>query len=235
MTEDGQIAERWTEFEGHLDALLVIFDPAWVQPPIPPGDPLQRQYERLCVKRLHVGGVLQRDPGRTAAHAAAILDAIVRDDDPSFTKQLVGPLIAAIGRRAVQRHLIQVAETGSAPQQVCATFAWYWSQVTLVYRSPGDLDEKRATERSRAADDLVADLRAGYRIACLTAFVASRDDYVRERLADWFLLVEHYYPPTMGDLVAQARAIAEADPRRYARLLARSDDGSILGRLGGAG
>ena len=92
--------------------------------------------------------------------------------------------------------------------------------------------EHRPTVESRSADDEVADLRAAYRIACLTAFVSCDHGPSRAWLARGFLLRPEFYPANVLHLVAQARAIAEADPEQYKDLLAKTEDGTTMAQLG---
>lgn len=226
-----------TEFEQRLDALLADLAPDWQWQPRELPEPHRsnerlRTYQRHNGKRIHLGHLLAAHPDLAAAHADRVLDAIVCDEDPSFNKQLIHPVLAAIGRRAVQRHLIAVIETGPAHKKVCAVRAWYWSQVSLVYHSVQDLREQRPTQTSQAADDEVADLRGQYRIACLAAFVTCEHPPTRDWLTHGFLLKKEYYPPNLHDLVAQARTIAEADPARYQDLLAKNEDGTNMAQIG---
>jgi hypothetical protein len=132
----------------------------------------------------------------------------------------------------VQHYPISVIETGPAHQKVCAVRAWYWSQVSLVYDSVQALRERRPTQASRAADDEVADLRGQYRRACLTAFVTCEHLPTREWRARGFIRNNEYYPANLHDLVARARAIAEADPDRYTELLAKDYDGTNMAQIG---
>ena len=216
---DGDLA---TEFERGLDGLLAELCPEWRAPD------LLEPYDRRNAKRMRVGQLVGARPHL----APRVLAVVACDEDVSLNKQLIRPLLEAVGRRTVQRHLISVIDTGPAHKKVCAVRAWYWSQVTLVYESVQALREHRPTRASRAADDNVADLRGHYRIACLCAFVTCEHAPTREWLARGFLLRERYYPPNLHDVVAEARAIAEADRDRYANLLGREDDGTTLGQIG---
>jgi hypothetical protein len=225
------------EFERRLDDLLTELSPDWQPAEIPEpyrDDERFRAYERRNAKRIQLGNLLTARPDRTVAVADRVLDTIACDEDVSFNKQLIHPVLNAIGRRTTQRYLISVVETGPAHKKVCAVRAWYWSQVTLIYTSGEALRDRRPTQASRAADDDVADLRGEYRTACLTAFVAAEYPPTREWLGHGFLLKAEYYPANLHDLVARARAIAEADPHRYKNLLARGDDGTTMGQLGRA-
>jgi len=223
------------EFEQRLDDLLAELCPEWRTPDLPEpyrSDERFRAYERRNAKRIQLGDLLTARPELAVAVADRVLDTIACDEDVSFNKQLIYPVLNAIGRRAVQRYLISVIDAGPAHKKVCAVRAWYWSQVTLVYGSVHDLRERRPTEASRAADDEVADLRGQYRMACLAAFVACEHPPTREWLARGFLLKETHYPANLHDLVARARAIAEADPDRYKDLLAKDDDGTNMAQIG---
>ncbi|MFI2663391.1 hypothetical protein [Micromonospora carbonacea] len=224
-----------TEFEQRLDGLLVEFCPDWRHPELPePYSSNQRfvAYHRRNANRRHLGDLLTAQPEVAAAVASRVLAAIVCDEDVAANKELIYPMLAAIGRRRVQRYLIAVIETGPEHKKVGAVRAWYWSQVSLVYESVEDLRARRPTATSRAADDEMADLRGLYRIACLTAFVTCPHAATREWLARGTILKDAYYPANLRDLVAQARAIAEEDPRRYKDLLAREVDGTNMAQLG---
>jgi len=163
-------------------------------------------------------------PEVAATAADRVLGVIACDEDMSCNRQLIDPIVAAVGRRILQRYLISVIETGPEHKKVCATDAWYWAQAVLVYEGFQAFDARRPTPASQAAYDDVADLRGQYRIACLRAFVASQQTPTRERLAGGFLLKDERYPPNLHHLVAQARTIAKADPHRYENLLSKEDD-----------
>jgi hypothetical protein len=188
-------------------------------------------YERCNVKRMHLGEVLRERPSDAAAFADRVLDAIVCDEDVSFNRQLIEPMIVAVGRRAVQEYLIEAVRMSAAPQKVCAVRAWYWSQPMLVYRSSSDLRKRRPTASSGAEADEVVDLRSWYREACLRAFVECDDVETRKWLARGFILSGAHYDPALGELVDRARAIAEADPVVFADLLAKTEDGTSLAAL----
>jgi hypothetical protein len=140
-------------------------------------------------------------------------------------------MLAAVGRRRVQEHLISVIESGSFLRRVCAVRAWYWSQAMLIYHSAQALQDGRPTAASKATDDEVADLRAWYRAACLTAFVDCDHNPTREWLAMGFILDASFYPSNLHGKVARARAIAESEPVRFKGLLARTDDGTNLAAI----
>lgn len=233
--QDWTYGDLGAEFEQRLDDLLADLCPEWQPAELPEpyrSDERFRIYERRNAKRIHLGNLLTARPDLADTVADRVLETIACDEDVSFNKQLIHPILNTVGRRNVQRYLISVVEAGPAHKKVCAIRAWYWSQVTLVYESSQALHEHRPTHNSRAADDEVADLRGQYRAACLTAFVACEHLPTREWLARGFLLKADYYPANLHDLVTQARAIAEADPVRYKDLLAKNDDGTNLLQLG---
>jgi hypothetical protein len=229
---DGDLA---TEFERRLDELLAEVCPGWRHTELPEpyrSDLRFRDYHRRNTKRTQLGDVLKARPDITAAHANRVLAAVACDEDVLSNKQLLLPVLRAMGRRSVQRYLISVIEQEPSHKKICAVRAWYWSQVSLVYDSVNALREHRPSPDSQAADDQVADLRGEYRTACLSAFVACEYVPTREWMARGFLLVNHYYPANLQYLVTQARAIAEADPSRYKGLLAKQDDGTNMAQIG---
>ncbi|MCP2323397.1 hypothetical protein HDA40_001904 [Hamadaea flava] len=232
--QDWADGDLHAELEQRLDELLAELCPAWQPAELP--DPYRNNerfvaYHRRNLKRIQVGDQLTAQPDRAANLAERVLDTIVCDEDVSFNKQLIYPLLDSIGRRRVQRYLISVIETGPASKKVCAVRAWYWSQVSLVYNSMDALQQGWPTDASRAADDDVADLRGQYRAACLAAFVACDHVLTREWLAQGFILKDEFYPPNLLDLVAQARAIAESDPSRFKELLAKNEDGTNMAQV----
>lgn len=230
-TEYGELDD---ELERRLDALVDALSPGWQPPELPEpyrSDERFRAYHRRNAKRMQVGSVLSAQPAAAARLADMVLEAIVCDEDVSFNRQLIEPMLTAIGRRRVQQHLIATVGNGGPLQKVCAVRAWYWSQVTLVYRSTEDLHEHNPTPESVAADDDVADLRALCRTACLNAFVTCHHVATREWLARGFILDENFYLPEMHANVVRARQIAQADPGRFGDLLAKTTDGTNMAAI----
>lgn len=222
------------EFERRLDALLSELSPGWRAPEL--AEPHRssesfRDYHRRNTKRMQVAHVLAQRPDTGAAVAGAVLDTIVCDEDVSSNRQLIEPMLKAVGRRRVQQHLIAVVEQGGPLQKVCAVRAWYWSQVTMVYRSVQGLRDREATPESIAADRDVADLRTQYRTACLHTFVDCAHAPTRDWLARGFVLDESFYPPASHPVVERARQIALADPARFADLLAKTSDNTNLAAI----
>lgn len=232
--QEWSAGDLYAEFEQRLDSLLAELSPGWQPPELPEAYRFNDRFEaysRRNAKRAQVQDRLTNRPHAAVALAERVLDAIVCDEDVSFNRDLIQPMLDSIGRRRVQLHLISVIESGPAAKKVCAVRAWYWSQVTLTYNSMDALHERRATQTSRAADDDVVDLRGRYRTACLTAFVACDHGPTRDWLARGCILREDFYPPNLGDLVAQARILAEADPVRYKDLLSKTEDGTTMAAI----
>ena len=127
-----------SEFEQRLDRILAVLCPDWSPPDVPDtyrdGERL-RAYRRSCAKRLQVAGQLDARPDAASALAGQVLDAIACDEDVSFNRHLIHPMLHAVGRRRVQRYLISVIDDEVAHKKVCAVRAWYWSQVSLAYDS----------------------------------------------------------------------------------------------------
>ncbi|WP_234584136.1 hypothetical protein [Micromonospora sp. MH99] len=228
---DGDLAD---EFERQLDDLLAELDSAWVEPELQPrfaSNESFRRYHRRNGKRWQLACVLRERPDLAATLASRVLAAVVCDEDVAANRQLIEPVLTAVGRRRVQEYLISVVTSGPLLQRVCAVRAWYWSQAVLVYESPRALTGGQPTTGSQAHDDEVADLRGWYRAACLTAFVECDHDATREWLARGFILDESYYPASLHRGVAAARAIAESDPARFKELIAKTTDGTNLAAI----
>ncbi|MFI5930252.1 hypothetical protein ACIA3K_30330 [Micromonospora sp. NPDC051543] len=228
---DGDLAG---EFERQLDDLLAELNSDWVEPELPPrfaSDESFRRYHRRNGKRWRLACVLRERPDLAATLADRVLAAVVCDEDVAANRQLIEPMSTAVGRRRVQEYLISVVTSGPLPQGVCAVRAWYWSQAVLIYESTEALHSRQPTTVSQTQDDEVADLRASYRAACLTAFVECDHDTTREWLSRGFILDESFYPSNLHRRLAQARAIAEADPVRFKELIARTTDGTNLAAI----
>ncbi|WP_433129279.1 hypothetical protein ACQPWW_04125 [Micromonospora sp. CA-240977] len=162
---DGDLAG---EFERQLDDLLAELHSDWVEPELPPryaSNESFRRYHRRNGKRWQLACVLRERPDLAAALAGRVLAAVVCDEHVAANRQLIEPMVTAVGRRRVQEYLISVVTSGSLPQRVCAVRAWYWSQAVLVYESPEALARRQPTTVSQGHNDDVVDLRAWYR-AC---------------------------------------------------------------------
>ncbi|TWJ24515.1 hypothetical protein JD76_04666 [Micromonospora endolithica] len=228
---DGDLAG---EFERQLDDLLAELNSDWAEPELPPrfaSNESFRRYHRRNGKRWQLARVLRERPDLAATLAGQVLAAVVCDEDVAANRQLIEPMLTAVGRRRVQEYLISVVTSGPLLQRVCAVRAWYWSQAVLVYESPEALPSRQPTTGSQAQDDEVADLRAWYRAACLTAFVECDHNTTREWLARGFILDESFYPSNLQGRVAAARAIAESDPVRFKELIVKTTDGTNLAAI----
>jgi hypothetical protein len=83
-----------------------------------------RSYSRRNMKRTAVSNALKQFPDSAAVVAPRVLEAISCDEDVSFNRQSIEPVIAVVGRRAVQRYLISVIESGALLERVWAMHAW---------------------------------------------------------------------------------------------------------------
>ncbi|MEV4826110.1 hypothetical protein [Micromonospora sp. NPDC049274] len=210
-----------------LDGLIQQLCPDWSCEFPGPLAPDHERFELIAAKRMQVARVLRRRPDRAAALSEQVLATIVADEDSSCNRQLVAPLVTAIGRSAVLAGLLSYARSGSPAQQAGAARGWYWAQPTLVYPTRADLDNRRPTAASQAEWDEMADLCRAFRIACLTAFLATDDVRARADLAMRFTLNPEDYPPELAAEVDEARSIAAGDPQRYRRLLTDTTEAGL--------
>ncbi|MEV7525593.1 hypothetical protein [Streptomyces sp. NPDC091371] len=201
-----------------LDELLAIFCPDWELPPIMEGEP---QYHRNEVKRYELGEAASQDPAATRQHAGPLTHAAVHDQCRSGIRQLVQPLVTACGYRQIQAAIIDYMRTGSDPEKVGASMAWYFARPGLQYASMEDLRRGVPTKESKAALEALADLRDDYRSACLSAFLACEDPETRQDLSLELSLDPADYPADLRTSHEKARRIILADPERYRRLLER--------------
>jgi hypothetical protein len=186
---------REVAFEPLLDPLLEVFSPSWV---LPRGMAGRHQRHRCEVKRWEIGRAAEADPDLTREHADALMRAVVHDPCRSGINQLVRPLVRALGHRWTQERIIHYVRTGSAAEQAGATMAWYFAGPGLRYTSAdGDPASRVPTPESKAALDALSDLRARYRQAVLTAFLACDDPGTRQDLARWISRDASAYPVTL--------------------------------------
>ncbi|MEU8776623.1 hypothetical protein [Streptomyces sp. NPDC048606] len=211
-------AGREVDFEPLLDELLAIFCPDWELPPIMEGE---HQHHRNEVKRYQLGEAAAQDFAATRQHADLLLHAAVHDQCRSGIRQLIHPLVAACGHRQVQAAIIDYMRTGSDPERIGASMAWYFSNPGLRYASMEELRRGVPTEENKAAVEALADLRSDYRSACLSAFLVCEDPQTRQDLSLDLSLDPADYPTGLRDSHEKARLIIEADLERYRRLLER--------------
>lgn len=211
-------AGREVDLEPLLDELLAIFCPDWELPPIMEGE---HQYHRNEVKRYQLGEAAAKDPAAARQHAGLLTHAAVHDQCRSGIRQLILPLVAACGHRQVQAAIIDYMRTGSDPEKIGASLAWYFARPGLQYASMEDLRRGVPTEESKAALEALADLRNDYRSACLSAFLACEDPQTRQDLSLELSLDPADYPAELRNSHEKARLIIETDPERYRRLLER--------------
>lgn len=219
--------DRGEAFEPLLDDLAAVFCH---------GQDLnaaESRYARCESKRLAIGRSAAEDLDLVRAHAALVLRSVVHDQCRSGNRQLIDPLVAALGYRPVQEALIGYVEKGTDAEAIGATMAWYWTRPRLVYQGTGNWQQRQPTADSKAAWDALADLRDRYRHACLRAFLARDAPDTRFALSLGFTLDPAAYPAGSALDLEHARRLALADPDRYERLLraqAEQPGNTITGR-----
>ncbi|MFE9481179.1 hypothetical protein ACFYNM_21555 [Streptomyces spororaveus] len=209
---------REAAFEPLLDGLLALFCPDWELPPIMEGE---QQYHRNEVKRYQLGEAAAQDRAATRQHAALLAHAAVHDQCRSGVRQLIQPLVTACGYRQIQAAIIGYMRTGSDPERVGASMAWYFARPGLQYASMEDLRRGVPTKESKAELEALADLRNEYRSACLSAFLVCGDPETRQDLSLELSLDPAVYPADLRASHEKARLIIQADPERYRWLLER--------------
>jgi hypothetical protein len=177
------------------------------------------RYLRCERKRAAIGRAAARDLDLVRANAAPVLNAAVHDQCRSGNRQLIDPLVAALGYRPVQGELIGYVDKGTDAEAIGATMAWYWARPPLVYLGTANWERGQPTADSKAAWDALTDLRTRYRHACLRAFLARDNPEARFAMSLGFTLDPGEYPPELTPDLKHARRIALADPDRFERLL----------------
>ncbi|MFE9468844.1 hypothetical protein ACFYNW_35495 [Streptomyces virginiae] len=211
-------AGREVAFEPMLDELLTALSPGWELPPIMEGE---ERYHCNEVKRFQVGEAATQDLEATRQHADLLIRAAVHDQCRSGIRQLIEPLVKAIGHRQVQSAIVDYMRTGSDVEKVGASMAWYFARPGLQYASMEDLRQGVPTQESKAELEALADLRDDYRAACLSAFLTCEIPETRQDLSLDLSLDATSYPATLQDSHDKARRIILADPERYRLLLER--------------
>jgi hypothetical protein len=210
---------REVAFEPLLDDLLELFSPAWV---LPERMVDAHAHHRCEVKRWEIGRAAEEDPDLTRRHADRLIHGAMHDQCRSGINQLVRPLVKSLGYRWTQERIIHYVRAGTDSQKVGATMAWYFARPGLRYASRDGLENGRPTPESKAALDALSDLRAAYRDAVLTAFLACEDPGTRQDLSLWISLEPSAYPDALQDDHQRATALILADPDHYRLMLQRS-------------
>lgn len=204
---------RGEAFEPFLDELAAIFCPDLeIRPAGPPGRAAS-VYARCEAKRFAVGRAAGQDLAAVREHSALLFRAVVHDQCRSGNRQLVEPLVMALGPEAVQGRLISYVEAGTDAETIGATMAMYWARARVRRPQPD------AAPGSQAAASSPAGLRSRYRQACLHAFVTRDSPALRYALSLGFTLDPAAYPPHALPELSHARRVILAGPRGYDRIL----------------
>jgi hypothetical protein len=213
--------DRGEAFEPFLDELAMIFCTGQHLAVTRPPDAAVSQHWRCEVKRLAIGRAAAGDLAAVREHAALLLSTVVHDQCRSGNRQLIEPLVTALGHRRVQEALISYVETGTDAETIGATMAMYWARPPLRYTN---WSRREPTAGSKAAHDALADLRDRCGHACLHAFVRRDSPEVRFALSLRFTLDPAAYPPELLPELRRAQRIILADPSSYERILRTCKD-----------
>jgi hypothetical protein len=225
------LAERLTLFEPLLDELAAEFRLEAIGPMGSLGDPVSDAYHRCEVKRLRIGKACASNGGAVPDHADEIMHAIAHDHCPSGNRQLIRPLVEALGARQVMERVLRYMETGSAAERLGAAMAWYWASPTLQYSTLGELQndagsgvvprhslvpgEATPSGKNAEARMLMREFRPRIRAAYLKAFLASEDPDDCRRFSRSLSLSLDDYPVELHPAVEAARKVAEQHPERF--------------------
>ncbi|MFB8281551.1 hypothetical protein [Nocardia colli] len=225
------------DLQGRIDRLLAAAHSGWRRPIVPDwaeDSAAARRYALIESTRLQLGVTLTERPEWTAARSEEIFAVLLLDD--GMTSQLVHPLIAAIGRRAVLQKLIATLEDERRPLQLLenAAQAAYWvrcwepAELCRLRRAALAAGARTASEvqsylRSHREPELattpVGDLWPRFWRACMRIFVACEDLGTRRRIQTAFPLESSCYPVEFAAYVSAATEIANADTASFNRLL----------------
>ncbi len=111
-------------FEPLLDELAAIFCPGHDLALSPPWSAGSGRW-RCEVKRLAIGRSAGQDLAAVREHAALLLRAVVHDQCRIGNRQLIEPVVAALGYREVQERLISYVEIGTDVEKIGSAMAMY--------------------------------------------------------------------------------------------------------------
>ncbi len=229
------LAERLRLFEPLLDGLTAVFRVEPIGPVESWGDPESDAYHRCEVKRSRVGKACASDRGTALGHADEIMHAIAHDHCPSGNRQLIEPLVNALGARQVMERVLVYVERGSATERLGASMACYWASPTVQYATlaefqddpegsqPGVVKhslvpgEVTPSGRNAAARAFMREFRPRIRAARLRAFLASEDPGDCRYFSRSLSLSPVDYPLELHPEVEAARKIAEQHPEWFTR------------------
>ena len=225
--------ERLRLFEPLLDELAGEFCPEAIRPMESRGDPVSDAYHRCEAKRHRVGEACASDRQAVLDHADEIMHAIAHDHCPSGNRQLIEPLVNALGPRQAMERILGFLETGSATERLGAAMAWYWAAPTLQYSTLDELrndpgrgqsgavklalvpGERTPSGKNAAARMLLREFRPRIRAAHLRAFLASEDPGDCRYFSQFLSLSLDDYPVELHPEVEAARKVAEQHPERF--------------------
>jgi hypothetical protein len=136
-----------------------------------------------------------------------LVQAAILEPDPSFGRQLVGPAMAAFGRRRVKLAILDHFENGTSADAAGAAKAWYHTHFRAYapgYTGPRD-------------DEECLDLGERYVHAALRRFVAEDDLDMRRCILPGLPLDRSDHPAEMHGLVDDAVRIARTSDDDYLR------------------
>lgn len=227
------LAERLRLFEPLLDELAAEFRLEAIGPMEPRGDPVSDAYHRCEVKRHRIGKACASNRGAVLDHADEIMHAIAHDHCPSGNRQLIQPLVKALGARQVMERILGYMETGSATERLGAAMAWYWAAPTLQYSTLGELQndpghsqpgavkhslvpgEMTPSGKNAEARTFMREFLPRIRAAYLRAFLATEDLSDCRYFSQFLSLSLGDYPVELHPEVEAARQTAEQHPERF--------------------
>jgi hypothetical protein len=227
------LAERLRLFEPLLDDLAAVFRVEATGPVESRGDPVSDAYHRCEVKRSRVGKACASDRGTVLDHADEIMHAVAHDHCPSGNRQLIEPLVNALGARQVMERILLYMERGSAPERLGASMACYWASPMVQYASLGEFQadpegsqsgvvkhslvpgEVTPSGRNAEAHMFMREFRPRIRAARLRAFLASDDPDDCRYLSRSLSLSLVDYPVELHPEVQAARKTAEQHPEWF--------------------
>ncbi|MER5598490.1 hypothetical protein [Streptomyces sp. NPDC002265] len=154
---------------------------------------------------------------------APLMAAAVHDPDPSFCRWFVEPALYSFGRRRVLEALVAYLRSGTDPERVGATRAWYWAHIPLC----ADRSAAYAPDGIRAASlDASQEATEAWSEASMRVYAETTDAGVRYRVLRMLPVSRQAYSPRLQSLFETTLSAARADPDECNRRWARAVDGA---------
>jgi hypothetical protein len=170
-------------------------------------------------RKWFVGEVAKQADSIAEGLFVPLLEAGIREINPSVNRIFIEPCLKAFGARRVNTYLLDVVEKDDSDfRKAGAVNALYWAQFSLSF--PEDAPAftwEYATAESRAGCEALADVFLRKRLLYLETFVSNTNLHVRRSVIASLRLDDALYPESHKPLVSRAIVIARGHEDAYIR------------------